>query len=126
MQSAPLILLAEDDPMSRDMLARRLQRKGFRVTTAQDGAEAVQRVVDERPDIVLMDLAMPGVDGWEAVRWIRRNEHVGGTPVIALTAHEIDGIRGAARAAGFTDFEPKPIDLPRLVEKIRARIGVVL
>lgn len=122
MKKRPRILVAEDDEMSRDMLSRRLTRKGYDVVTASDGAEAVRVALDTEPDLVLMDLSMPQVDGWEAVKWIRKNRRIAEVPVIALTAYEMEGIAGAVKTAGFDDFERKPIDLPRLLEKIRARI----
>lgn len=122
MTDAPRILVAEDDDMSRDMLARRLRRKGYDVVTAVDGRDAVKVAIETEPDLILMDLSMPSVDGWEAVKWVRKNPRIAQVPVIALTAYEIDGIKAAVRTAGFDDFERKPIDLPRLLEKIRARI----
>ena len=123
MSRVPRILVAEDDEMSRDMLARRLRRKGFEVVTAVDGREAVKLAIETTPDLILMDLSMPSVDGWEAVKWVRKNPRIAEVPVIALTAYEIEGIASAVRTAGFDDFERKPIDLPRLLEKIRDRVG---
>lgn len=122
MSRQPRILVAEDDELSRDMLSRRLRRKGYDVVTAVDGRDAVKVALESEPDLILMDLSMPSVDGWEAVKWVRKNRRIASVPVIALTAYEIDGIRDAVRSAGFDDFERKPIDLPRLLEKIRARI----
>jgi two-component system cell cycle response regulator DivK len=118
----PTVLIAEDDPLSLDMLARRIERKGMRVLRAADGAEAVRVAVDELPDLILMDLSMPGVDGWEAMQWLRDDDATAHIPVFAITAHEFEGMRAAARGAGFADFESKPIDLPRLLEKMRAHL----
>lgn len=118
----PKLLVVEDDPLTRDMLSRRLRRKGFEVLTAVDGTDAVRTALDCLPDVILMDLSMPEVDGWEAVKFVRKNRPIANTPVIALTAHEFGGLEAATRAAGFDDFEPKPIDLPRLLEKIRAHL----
>ena len=114
------ILVVEDDAMSRDMLVRRLRRKGFDVVVAVDGREAVEIAIKDRPDLILMDLSMPNVDGWESVKWIRKNPPIAKTPVIALTAYEMDGLPTAVKTAGFDDFERKPIDLPRLLQKVRA------
>ncbi|MFT6395576.1 MAG: CheY-like chemotaxis protein [Bradymonadia bacterium] len=123
MSEKPKILIAEDHDLSRDMLARRLRRKGFDVVTAVDGEDAVRTALDTLPDVILMDLSMPGVDGWEAVKWIRKNPSIAKIPVIALTAHEMEGLVGAVRSGGFDGFETKPIDLPRLVEKIRGKLA---
>jgi len=116
------ILVVEDDPMSRDLLSRRLRRKGFDVIEASDGRVAVRKTLDESPDVVLMDLSLPDVDGWEAVKYIRKNARISRTPVIALSADDLEGMESAVRRAGFDEYEPKPIDLPRLLEKIRARL----
>lgn len=126
MTDRPKILIAEDHDLSRDMLARRLRRKGFDVVTAVDGEDAVRTALDALPDIILMDLSMPGVDGWEAVKWIRKNPSIADVPVIALTAHEMEGLASAVRSGGFNGFETKPIDLPRLVEKIRGKLARTL
>ncbi len=120
------VLIAEDHDLSRDMLARRLRRKGFDVVTAIDGEDAVRTALNEVPDVILMDLSMPGVDGWEAVKWIRKNPSIAAVPVIALTAHEMEGLGVAVRSGGFNGFETKPIDLPRLVEKIRGKLSRAL
>ncbi len=117
------LLIAEDDDRSRDMLARRLRRKGFDVVVAFDGISAVEVALETEPDLILMDLSMPRVDGWEAVKWVRKNARIAHVPVIAITAYQIEGIGAAVLNAGFDDFECKPLDLPRLLEKIRARVG---
>jgi CheY-like chemotaxis protein len=114
------ILLVEDNPENRDMLGRRLSRRGHQVTFAMDGAEAVVRVQTERPDIVLMDLSLPVMDGWEATRTIKADATIGAIPVIALTAHAMAGDRERAIAAGADDYDTKPVDLERLLSKIAA------
>jgi two-component system cell cycle response regulator DivK len=114
------ILLVEDNPENRDMLGRRLSRRGHQVTFAMDGAEAVLRVQTERPDIVLMDLSLPVMDGWEATRTIKADATIGAIPVIALTAHAMAGDRERALAAGADDYDTKPVDLERLLSKIAA------
>jgi CheY-like chemotaxis protein len=114
------ILLVEDNPENRDMLGRRLSRRGHQVTFAMDGAEAVLRVQTERPDIVLMDLSLPVMDGWEATRTIKADATIGAIPVIALTAHAMAGDRERAIAAGADDYDTKPVDLERLLSKIAA------
>jgi CheY-like chemotaxis protein len=114
------ILLVEDNPENRDMLGRRLSRRGHQVTFAMDGAEAVVRVQTERPDIVLMDLSLPVMDGWEATRTIKADAAIGAIPVIALTAHAMAGDRERAIAAGADDYDTKPVDLERLLSKIAA------
>lgn len=116
------LLVVDDHDLSREMLSRRLRRKGFEIVTAVDGEDAVRTALEHEPDLVLMDLSMPGVDGWEAARWIRKNPSIAAVPILALTAHELDGIEGAVRSGGFDGFERKPIDLPRLVEKIRGML----
>ena len=105
MNSSRRILVVEDDEFSRDMLARRLKRKGYDVVTAVDGEDAVRTALETLPDLVLMDLSMPGVDGWEAVKYIRKNPPIAAVPIIALTAYEMDGLQEAVRSAGFDDFD---------------------
>lgn len=116
------VLVVEDHDLSREMLCRRLKRKGFEVESALDGEDAVRTALSFVPDLVLMDLSMPGVDGWEAAKWIRKNPSLANVPIIALTAHKMDGLESAVRSGGFDAFETKPIDLPRLVEKIRGML----
>lgn len=114
-----LILLVEDNELNRDMLSRRLIRNGHEVALAVDGQEAVDKALTGAPDIVLMDLSLPVIDGWEATRRIRAA--IGGTlPIVALTAHAMSGDRERALAAGCDDFDTKPVDLPRLLGKIEA------
>lgn len=117
------ILLVEDNEMNRDMLSRRLERRGYEVIVAVDGEEGVARAKVEAPDIVLMDLSLPGIDGWEATRQIKAAEETRAIPVLALTAHAMAGDREKALEAGCDDFDTKPIDLPRLVDKIDALLG---
>jgi CheY-like chemotaxis protein len=112
------ILLVEDNEMNRDMLSRRLERKGFAVAVAKDGAEAIERCRADLPDLVLMDLGLPVVDGWEATRRIKADESTRAIPVIALTAHAMDGDRERAIAVGCDDFDTKPVELARLLDKI--------
>jgi PAS domain S-box-containing protein len=114
----PKILLVEDNDINRDMLSRRLERKGYQVIVAVNGEESVTKTVSDRPDIVLMDLHLPVLDGWAATRQIKANPQTQNIPVIALTADANAGEREKALAAGCDDYETKPIDLPRLLEKI--------
>ena len=112
------ILLVEDNEMNMDMLQRRLTRKGFEVITATDGAEGVERVNKESPDLILMDVGLPGIDGWEATELIRANDSTKNIPIIALTAHAMAGDREKAIQVGCNDYETKPIDFARLMGKI--------
>jgi CheY-like chemotaxis protein len=114
------VLLVEDDEDHRDMLSRRLRRQGFDVFCAADGAQAGDRARAERPDLVLMDMHLPGVDGWEATRRLKGDPATRTIPVIALTADAMSGDREKALLAGCDDYETKPVDLPRLLEKMRA------
>jgi two-component system, cell cycle response regulator DivK len=114
------VLLVEDNEMNRDMLSRRLIKKGYTVIMAMDGAEAVRAAAAEQPDIILMDMSLPVIDGWEATRQIRRDAATQKIPVIALTAHAMAGEREKALAAGCNEYDTKPIEFPRLVEKIEA------
>lgn len=117
------ILLVDDDAMSADMLSRRLERRGYAVRVAVDGAEGVAKTLIERPDLILMDMNLPVIDGAEAVRLIRRSEGVSGVPIIALTAHSGDEEHQAMRDAGCDDVECKPVELPRLLDKITALLN---
>ncbi|MEB3186988.1 MAG: response regulator [bacterium] len=116
----PRILIVEDNEMNRDLLVRRLTRRGFEVTTAALGREALERLGGDRPDCILMDLSLPEMDGLEVTRIIRTTPDGGTVPIIALTAHAQASDRERALAAGCDDFDTKPIDLDRLLEKIRA------
>ena len=112
------ILLVEDNEMNRDMLSRRLLRKGFDVVMAEDGAAGVARAVSEAPAVILMDMSLPVIDGWEATRRLKADPATAHIPVIALTAHAMSEDRDKAMAAGCDDYDTKPIDLDRLLGKI--------
>lgn len=112
------ILLVEDNEMNRDMLSRRLTRKNYEVVMAMDGLEAVAKAQSEQPDLILMDISLPVIDGREATKRIRATAETQSIPIIALTAHAMSGDRDLALEAGCNDYETKPIDLPRLLEKI--------
>ena len=114
------VLYVEDNDDNVYMLTRRLIRAGFNVAVAADGAVAVTMATSEKPDIILMDLSLPVLDGWEATRRIKAAPETWHIPVIALTAHAMSGDRETALAAGCDDFDTKPINLPRLLDKIRA------
>jgi len=117
------ILLVEDNEMNRDMLSRRLERRGYEVVIAVDGAEGVRMAEAEAPALILMDMSLPVLDGWEATRQIKAAPATGGIPIIALTAHAMSGDREKAIEAGCDDFDTKPVDLPRLLAKIDALLG---
>ena len=110
------ILLVEDQEMNRDMLARRLKKRGYEVSIAVDGAEGVERARTESPDLILMDLSLPVMDGWEATRTLKADEATQAIPVIALTAHAMSTDREKALEAGCDAYETKPVELPRLLE----------
>ena len=114
------ILLVEDNEMNRDMLSRRLLRKGYEVVMAIDGQQAVAMAQSENPDLILMDMSLPVIDGWEATRRVKAAEATAHIPVIALTAHAMSGDREKALEAGCDDYDTKPIEMPRLLEKIDA------
>jgi CheY-like chemotaxis protein len=119
------ILLVEDNEMNRDMLSRRLERKGFQVVMAVDGQQGVDLALSEIPDLILMDMDLPIIDGWEATRRVKAGESTCGIPVIALTAHAMVGDRDKAIAAGCDDYDTKPVDFPRLLGKITTLLGGV-
>jgi CheY-like chemotaxis protein len=114
------ILLVEDNEMNRDMLSRRLERKGFAIAIAVDGQQAVDMAASEAPALILMDMSLPEIDGWEATRRIRANASTRHIPIIALTAHAMQGDEQKAREAGCDDYDTKPVELPRLLEKMAA------
>ena len=116
----PTILLVEDNEMNRDMLSRRLARKGYEVVCAVDGAEGVAMATSESPALILMDMSLPVMDGWEATRVLKADPATRAIPVIALTAHAMDGDEQKARDAGCDDYDVKPVELPRLLAKIEA------
>ncbi len=119
----PKILLVEDNETNRDMLSRRLLRKGYDVVMAEDGEQAVRMATSECPDLILMDMSLPVLDGWEATRRVKSGEATRSIPVIALTAHAMAGDRERALEAGCDDYDTKPIELPRLLDKIGALIA---
>jgi two-component system, cell cycle response regulator DivK len=114
------VLLVEDNEMNRDMLSRRLLRKGFEVVMAVDGGQAVSMAESEHPDLILMDMSLPVIDGWEATRRVKAAKGTAHIPIIALTAHAMSGDREKALSAGCDDYDTKPIEMPRLLEKIDA------
>jgi two-component system, cell cycle response regulator DivK len=116
----PKILLVEDNEMNRDMLSRRLERKGYEVIIAVDGEQGVEMAQARAPDLILMDMSLPVLDGWEATRRLKANLQTQAIPVIALTAHAMAGDRDKAVEAGCNDYDTKPIELPRLLQKIEA------
>jgi CheY-like chemotaxis protein len=116
----PKILLVEDNELNRDMLSRRLVRRGYEITIAVDGRQALERAVADAPELILMDLSLPEIDGWEATRRLKADIATRSIPVIALTAHAMAGDREKALDAGCDDFDTKPVELPRLIEKIEA------
>ena len=117
------ILIVEDNEMNRDMLSRRLGRKGFDIVMAEDGAQGVELASSESPDLILMDMSLPVLDGWEATKKIKAGQSTGSVPIIALTAHAMDSDREKALAAGCDDYDTKPVELPRLLDKINRLLG---
>ena len=117
------ILLVEDNEMNRDMLSRRLERKGYTVVIAVDGQQGVDMTYSESPELILMDMSLPVIDGWEATRRLKADDKTKAIPVIALTAHAMSGDREKALEAGCNDYDTKPIELPRLLGKIEALLG---
>ncbi len=116
------ILLVEDNEMNRDMLSRRLERRGYQVSLALDGLQGVELAASLRPDIILMDMSLPGIDGWEATRRIKADEQTRRIPVLGLTAHAMAGDRERCLEVGCDEYETKPIEFPRLLSKIEALI----
>lgn len=119
----PKILLVEDNEMNRDMLTRRLRRKGFEICAASTGASGIAMAVVEDPDLILMDVALGEMDGWEATTLIKANPRTAGIPIIALTAHALSSDRARSAEVGCVDFDTKPVDLERLIGKINAQLG---
>jgi len=119
----PKLLLVEDNEMNRDMLTRRLTRNGFEVAIAVDGQQGVDLAVSEKPDLILMDMSLPVMDGLEATRRIKADPATRAIPVLALTANALVEDRERAMAAGCDDFDTKPVELPRLLGKIAALLG---
>ena len=116
------ILLVEDNEMNRDMLSRRLERKGYAVVIAVDGQQGVDMALADPPALILMDMSLPALDGWEATRRIKANPATKHIPIIALTAHAMQGDEQKAKEAGCDDYDTKPVELPRLLQKIQAQL----
>jgi two-component system, cell cycle response regulator DivK len=114
----PKVLLVEDNEMNRDMLSRRLIRRGFEVIFAADGQQGVDLAKSQRPDIILMDMSLPVIDGWEATRRVKSDDATRAVPVIGLTAHAMSGDREKAMEAGCDDYDTKPVELERLIGKM--------
>ncbi len=117
------ILLVEDNEMNRDMLSRRLERRGYQVLIAVDGGQGMAMARSEAPDLILMDMSLPVLDGWELARQLKAAPETRAIPIIALTAHAMAGDQEKALDAGCDDYDTKPIEFPRLVEKIEALLG---
>ena len=118
-----LILLVEDNELNRDMLSRRLTRKGFDLIYAEDGVAAVENAKQYLPSLILMDVSLPEIDGLEATKLIKQDPATENIPIIALTAHAMDGDRERCLAAGCNDYDTKPIELPKLLEKMNALLS---
>jgi CheY-like chemotaxis protein len=117
------ILLVEDNDMNRDMLSRRLQRRGYEVLMAADGMQAILMAESETPDLILLDMSLPVIDGWEAARRLKASPTTARVPIVALTAHAMAGDREKALAAGCDDYDTKPVDFPKLLVKIDALLA---
>jgi two-component system, cell cycle response regulator DivK len=117
------ILLVEDNEMNRDMLGRRLQRRGYEVIIAIDGAEGLAQTKTQRPDLILMDMSLPVIDGWEATRRLKAAPETRAIPIIALTAHAMSGDRDKAIEAGCDDYDTKPIEFDRLLGKVQSLLS---
>jgi two-component system cell cycle response regulator DivK len=117
------ILLVEDNEMNRDMLSRRLIRRGFQVVFALDGQQGIDLAHSERPDIIIMDMSLPVIDGWEATRRLKADDTTRSVPVIGLTAHAMSGDREKAIEAGCDDYDTKPVELERLIDKIERMLS---
>ena len=117
------ILIIEDNEMNRDMLSRRLARHGYEVVVAVDGAEGLARARDERPALILMDMSLPVIDGWEVTRRLKADPETAAIPIIALTAHAMTSDRDKALEAGCDGYETKPVELPRLLEAMEKLLG---
>jgi CheY-like chemotaxis protein len=119
----PKILLVEDNELNRDMLSRRLERKGFEVSIAVDGRQGVAKALEGAYDLILMDMSLPEIDGWTATRQLRADPRTQSVPIIALTAHAMAGDREKAIGAGCDDYDSKPVEFSRLLAKIEARLS---
>ena len=118
------ILLVEDNELNRDMLSRRLIRRGYDIIMAEDGAKGVEMAINAKPDLILMDLSLPVLDGWNATKKIKSNETTKHIPIIALTAHAMKKDEDKAREAGCDDFDTKPVDINRLITKIQNNASI--
>ena len=118
------VLLVEDNEMNRDMLSRRLIRRGYQVVFATDGQQGIDLARSERPDVILMDMSLPIIDGWEASRRLKADDATRNVPLIGLTAHAMSGDREKAIEAGCDDYDTKPVDLDRLIGKIERLLGI--
>lgn len=119
----PKVLIVEDNEMNRDMLTRRLKRKGFEIEIAVDGEEGIRKAAELLPDLILMDMSLPIRDGWSATRFLKDDPATCGIPVIALTAHAMSSDREKAMEAGCDDYDTKPVDLNRLLSKMEALLN---
>ncbi|HZA67215.1 MAG TPA: response regulator [Geminicoccaceae bacterium] len=119
----PTLLYVEDNEMNRDMLSRRLQRRGFKVLMARDGEQGLATATAEKPDLILMDMSLPVLDGWEATRQLKASPETKGIPIIGLTAHAMATDRDKCLEAGCDDYDTKPVELSRLLEKIERLLG---
>jgi CheY-like chemotaxis protein len=119
----PKILIVEDNEMNRDMLSRRLERRGFAIVMAMDGQQGVEMTRSERPDLILMDMSLPVMDGWTATRLLKNDPSTASIPVIGLTAHAMAGDREKCLEAGCDDYDTKPVEFSRLMEKIELHLG---
>jgi CheY-like chemotaxis protein len=117
------ILIVEDNEMNRDMLSRRLTRRGYEILIAIDGRDGIEKARTQQPDLVLMDMSLPEIDGWEAARQLKADAETKNIPIIALTAHAMDGDREKSLAAGCDEYDSKPVDLPRLLQKIEGLLN---
>lgn len=118
-----IILLIEDNEMNRDMLSRRLERKGFKVIVAVDGQQGIDAARQDQPDLIIMDMSLPVLDGWEATRQLKADPNTQHIPIIGLSAHAMAGDREKAMDAGCDDYDTKPVELPRLLDKILGHLG---
>lgn len=117
------LLIVEDNEMNLDMLSRRLQRRGYEIITAMDGEKAIQLAIENTPDLILMDMGLPIIDGWEATEKIKQHQATAHIPIIALTAHVMEGERQQAMIAGCDDYDTKPIEIKRLLSKIETLLS---
>ena len=119
----PKLLLVEDNELNRDMLVKRLARRGYDLLVAVDGRAGIEMAQAEQPDLILMDMSLPEIDGWEATRILKADPNTSGIPILALTAHAMEGDREQALEAGCDDYDTKPVDLARLIEKMTHLLG---